>query len=877
MSEQSTAPGSAPRRRLDRAALLTALLPELLLRGTPWLQVWREHETRMVVIATRVAMIVSALGHVLHHFLVDAPLGLATEPRWILYRFGSGVFYSLLLAITFVPRLMRGVLARVPLFTTVVVISTMQAKTVEWLPSIPYVYAYMVMLAGVLMLRQSVVGALGTLSVCFAAQWAFAWQFTAIPPAKLLSAGTLSAGLVVLFRGRMLADVRAFLMEKRELEAQKRLVETQIELDRVKTNFFTNVSHELRTPLMLILAPLEELLSGARASSPELRADLELMLRNAQRLLRHINTLLDLSRLDAKHEFLRLEEVDVLELIGSLVESGKPLAAQRHVVLALATESAPLPPFPVDRDKLEKIVLNLLSNAIRFTDGTEARPGAVTVRCGVRGDRFVCSVEDTGIGIPDDQIERVFDRFHQVQRPASRGRGGTGIGLALVRQLAEFHMGSVTVRSRVGEGSCFTLELPMDRAAYPAERIDRRQDHVAVPVDRRRPAQPAAVELHLEGARPPARPFRHTPTPATRTLGKTKPLVLVVDDNRELLEFVARQLADEFRVRVAERTEEALHAAAFETPALVVSDVMMPGRSGTDLLRDLRRDARLRHVPVILVTAKADLASKIENLREGADEYLAKPFSVAELRARIRSLLEKRKLAADLAEKNEYLAKLNFDLVLSKRQVFLETMEAFALAVEAKDPYTHGHSRRVSLLAERVARELGLSEAECETIRIAGILHDVGKIGTPESVLAKPGKVTPEEYEIFKRHAQMGWRIVSAVKELDGVARAILHHHERFDGAGYPEGIAGLEIPVLSRILAVCDTYDAMTSDRPYRAGVEHRLAVEELLRCSGSQLDPECVQAFLRLYEDAAPELPAFPSRLRELAGIDTLRGGLP
>ncbi len=854
--------------------MLTAVAPELLLRGTPWLNVWREHETRMVVLASRVGLIVAVLGHVLHHFLVDAPLGLAAEPRWVLYRFGSAAFYSLLLALTFVPSLMRGACARIPLFVTVVIIGAMQAKTVEWLPSIPYVYAVMLTLAGVLLLRQSVIGALGSLAVCFVTQWIFAWQYTDVPFAKLLSAGTLSAALVVLFRGRMLADVRAFLMEKRELAAQKRLVETQIELDRVKTNFFTNVSHELRTPLTLILAPLETMLSDARLPG-DMRADLELMLRNAQRLLRHINTLLDLSRLDAKNEFLRLEEVNVVELVGSLVESGRPLAAQRHVALGLVAD-APVPPFPVDRDKLEKIVLNLLSNAIRFTDGTEARPGAVTVRCGVRGDRFVCSVEDTGVGIPDDEIERVFDRFHQVQGPASRGRGGTGIGLALVRQLAEFHMGSVTVRSRVGEGSCFTLELPMARAAYSAARLDRRQEQLSVPVDRRRSAESPSVALHLEGARPPARPVRHTPPAATRAAAATKPLVLVVDDNREMLDFVARQLAGELRVRVAQRVDEALRIAAVEPPALVVSDIMMPGRSGTDLLRDLRRDARLRHVPVILVTAKADLQSKIENLREGADDYLAKPFSVAELRARIRSLLEKRKLAADLAEKNEYLAKLNFDLVLSKRQVFLETMEAFALAVEAKDPYTHGHSRRVSLLAEGVARELGRSEAECETIRIAGILHDVGKIGTPESVLAKPGKVTPDEYEIFKRHAQMGWRIVSQVKELDGVARAILHHHERFDGAGYPEGLTGVEIPILSRILAVCDTYDAMTSDRPYRAGIEHRVALEEILRCSGSQLDPECVQGFLRLYEDVAPELPAFPSGLRELATVDGRRGGL-
>jgi putative two-component system response regulator len=294
---------------------------------------------------------------------------------------------------------------------------------------------------------------------------------------------------------------------------------------------------------------------------------------------------------------------------------------------------------------------------------------------------------------------------------------------------------------------------------------------------------------------------------------------------------------------------------------------MMPGRSGTDLLRDLRADHRLRHVPVILVTAKADLQSKIENLEQGADEYLAKPFSVAELRARIRSLLEKRKLARELAEKNEYLAKLNFDLVLSKRQVFLESMEAFALAVEAKDPYTHGHSRRVSILSERLASQLALSEKEREMVRIAGILHDVGKIGTPESVLAKPGRLTGEEFETFKRHTQLGHRIVSAVRELEGVGRAILHHHERYDGAGYPGGIAGDEIPPLSRILAVCDTYDAMTSDRPYRASLGHRAAIEEIVRCTGTQLDPACAQAFVRLFETRAPEFPEFPSGLDPLA----------
>jgi putative nucleotidyltransferase with HDIG domain len=344
--------------------------------------------------------------------------------------------------------------------------------------------------------------------------------------------------------------------------------------------------------------------------------------------------------------------------------------------------------------------------------------------------------------------------------------------------------------------------------------------------------------------------------------------VLVVDDLPEMRDLLSTQLAGEFRVVAASSASEGLRLAAEQVPALVVADVMMPVRSGTELLADLRADPRTRHLPVILLTASTSLETKVRSLDEGADDYLTKPFSVLELKARIRALLARRRLERELAEKNEHLAKVNFDLVLSKRQVFLETLEAFALAVEAKDPYTHGHSRRVSILAERLSREMALSEKDQETVRIAGILHDIGKIGTPEQVLVKPGRLSSDEYETFKRHATLGHRIVSAVRELDGVARAILHHHERWDGGGYPAGLSGQAIPTLSRILAICDTYDAMTTDRPYRASLGHAAAVEELARCAGKQLDPESVQAFLRLYQSTAPSYPAFPSGLRELAG---------
>ncbi|HET8539000.1 MAG TPA: HD domain-containing phosphohydrolase [Anaeromyxobacter sp.] len=855
------------RRRLASEALVSALFPETPLEGTPWLEAWREQEARVVLVTSRVLFALTSVAFVAHWFLVDTTLHLQPAGRWAAYRFASSGLYAALALATFLPALRRPALSKIPVLVFALVIGTMQAKTVEWLPVVPSAWAFALTVVPLVLARLSAAATALTFLAYFAVQWVFAWRYTEVTAASLASVATVSLVVLVVTRARMTSDVRAFLTERREVDAQRRLIETQIELDRVKTNFFTNVSHELRTPLTLILAPLEALLSSTRALPRDVRSELELMHRNAERLLRHINALLHLARLDAKREFLRLDDVDPVDLLRSIVDSSRALAAQRNIQLRFLPDE-PIPRLPLDREKIEQIAMNLLGNALRFTDGTERRPGHVTIRCGVRGAFFWFEVDDDGVGIPADQIDKVFDRFHQVPGHAARG-GGTGIGLALVKELAEFHMGTVAVRSKLGRGSTFSVDLPVDASVYPPERLDRRHADQARPaVERRRTPRPRLAVVHDVDA-PALAPAEET-APAPAPAPANAPLILVVDDNREMLEFLRRQLSPRFRVQVAESADEALRHTVEEVPALVLSDVMMPGRSGTDLLRDLRTDPRTRHVPVVLITAKADLETKIRNLEEGADDYVTKPFSILEVSARIRSLLAKRQLERDLADKNDYLAKVNFDLVLSKRQVFLETMEAFALAVEAKDPYTHGHSRRVAILAERLTAEMGLSDKDREMVRIAGILHDVGKIGTPEVVLAKPGRLLSEEYETFKKHSALGHRIVSAVKELDGVGKAILHHHERFDGAGYPAGLDGHDIPVLSRILAVCDTYDAMTSDRPYRASLGHRAAIDELVRCSGTQFDPDCVRAFLRLYEAAEPSYPAFTSGLRELAGVD-------
>lgn len=659
-------------------------------------------------------------------------------------------------------------------------------------------------------------------------------------------------------------------LELRETTAQlQQALDRQLELDRLKTQFFQNVSHELRTPLTLILAPIESLLAEGDLSLAD-RRQLEMVQRAAARLLGLINSLLDLSKLDASRLRLSLSDADPAQLVRHIVESATPLARERGIEL---TYSGPetLNALPLDVDKVEKAVINLISNALKFTGIDPSRPATVDVGVELRNQQLFITVSDTGIGIPESELQPIFERFHQVDGSDQRRVGGTGIGLSLVKEFVEFHCGRVSVNSTPGVGSTFTLTLPTSRDAYPAERLDRRRVSEEVTVDRRSTTEhqklsrlitnPSELSLaDLKGA-------PEAPPPVIITAGvNNRTRVLVADDNPDMLAYLTTILARDHEVLTATDGEQALRIAQEKVPHIIVSDVMMPNRNGYSLVRELKRLPHTRSIPVILVTAKADVQNRIAGIEYGADDYLTKPFNFLELRARIRQLLRSRALERSLAEKNEYLAKLNFDLVLSKKEVFLETIEALAFALEAKDPYTHGHSRRVSLLSTELGRGMALTELEIERVRISAVLHDIGKLGIPEDILRKEGSLNGPEEEIIRRHPEIGYGILRSVKELADVNRCILLHHEKFDGTGYPQGLVGHDIPLESRIIAVADTYDAMTSDRPYRKGLGHHRAIDELERFSGSQFDPLCVQEFLKLYKDRPPVFPEFPSAFDSL-----------
>ncbi|HYV66443.1 MAG TPA: ATP-binding protein, partial [Myxococcales bacterium] len=415
----------------------------------------------------------------------------------------------------------------------------------------------------------------------------------------------------------------------RAYEEERRRAEALAEIDRAKTAFFSNVSHEFRTPLTLMLGPIEDLLArGDGDLSPSVKGQLEVVNRNGLRLLRLVNTLLDFSRIEAGRVRAVYRPTDLAGLTADLASVFR--AAVERGGLKLTVDCPTLPePVYVDREMWEKIVLNLVSNAFKFTFEGEI---AVSVR--QVGSRVELRVRDTGTGIPASEIPRLFERFHRVQNARGRTYEGSGIGLALVQELVKLHSGSIAAESELDRGTTFTVALPLGSKHLPAEQIG---DAQAAAVSAARAASYADEALHwLPSASRGDAGLSAWPEPlaaARRTAGPAaedgRPRVLVADDNADMRQYIARLLAEHYRVEAVADGEAALAAAGREPADLVLSDVMMPRLDGFGLLRELRANPRTRGVPIILLSARAGEESRVEGLEAGADDYLVKPFAFA--------------------------------------------------------------------------------------------------------------------------------------------------------------------------------------------------------------------------------------------------------
>ncbi|MGY1811003.1 SpoIIE family protein phosphatase [Blastococcus sp. SYSU D00669] len=465
------------------------------------------------------------------------------------------------------------------------------------------------------------------------------------------------------------SQISSALVNAGSYEAERRRAEALAELDRAKTDFFSNVSHEFRTPLTLISGPLAELKdSPALAGDARARAELEVVERNAQRLGKLVNTLLDFSRLQAGRIQARFEPVDLAATTAELASVFR--SAVERAGLEFTVDCPPLgSAVHVDRDMWEKVVLNLLSNAVKFTF-----EGGITVRLRQEGGAAVLTVADTGTGVPADELPRLFERFHRVERARSRSGEGSGIGLAMVRELVGLHGGTITADSEPDVGTTFTVTVPLGSAHLPAEQVA----HEAAGTGVSAAAVPFVTEAlrWLPGAGdggPAAIPVAD-PTdadPLARPAGR----VLVADDNADMREYVHRLLAPRYAVDVVSDGQAALEAALASPPDLVVSDVMMPRLDGLGLLAALRADARTARVPVVLLSARAGQEAAVEGLVAGADDYLVKPFSARELIARVGAHLELGRVRRDAEERFRAMADLAPALIwvadTAGRRVFL--------------------------------------------------------------------------------------------------------------------------------------------------------------------------------------------------------------
>ncbi len=328
--------------------------------------------------------------------------------------------------------------------------------------------------------------------------------------------------------------------------------------------------------------------------------------------------------------------------------------------------------------------------------------------------------------------------------------------------------------------------------------------------------------------------------------------ILAIDDTPESLKLLSEILRSEgYDVRSAPNGELALHAAASNPPELVLLDIRMPGMDGYEVCRRLKEMPGTRTVPVIFVSAASESAEKVRGFELGAVDFVTKPYQRDELLARVDSHLRLSRLSNHLEEMVEQRTAELREGERKLRASLLESITALASMVEIRDPYTFGHQNQVAQLAEAIARELDFSPEQIEGIHLASVVHDVGKIKIPAEILTKPGRLSALEFNLIKEHSRAGYDILKNIEFPWKIAEFVLQHHERLDGSGYPDGIAGERIHPESRIIAVADVVESMISSRPYRPGLGVEAALQEIERGKGKLYDAAAVDACIRLFRE--------------------------
>jgi len=450
------------------------------------------------------------------------------------------------------------------------------------------------------------------------------------------------------------------IIKNSQMQREAMIKVKEAEIAQLKSRFFTNISHEFRTPLTLILGPADKLLSESHNDNINKQASL--IRQNAIRLLGLINQLLDLSRLEAGKLKLEASLSNIVSFVKGVTQSFESLAEQKDIELKVISEKENIEIY-FDKEKMQKILSNLLSNALKFTPEDGKITVAITTNSpfnspftkgGKEGGFVEIKVRDTGIGIPEEDLPKLFERFYQVETSQTKKYGGTGIGLALTKELVELHRGFINVTSILSEGSEFTIELPPGKDHLNEDEIVKEVDDESVLLEK--------IHEQMKMIEADSALFSKSKLVEDSLIDSSgeipdedKMIVLIVEDNADVRDFIKDSLGNEFEIAEAANGEQGIRKAEKLIPDLIISDIMMPKMDGNELTRILKNDEKTSHIPIILLTAKSEQESKLEGLETGADDYLTKPFDTKELQVRIRNLINIRRKLQEKYGKTDFV------------------------------------------------------------------------------------------------------------------------------------------------------------------------------------------------------------------------------
>ncbi len=584
-------------------------------------------------------------------------------------------------------------------------------------------------------------------------------------------------------------------------EATRRLKE----LNEIKSNFVATVSHELRTPLTSIRAYAETLSRDLGSTPPETELEfLRIIEQESERLTRIVDNMLELSQLESGKVRMTKDNVDVNGIVKHVGQILSPTTEKRSIDLELRLGSEPVTIF-ADEGMLQQLLVNLVNNAIKFTpDG-----GRVGVSVDDGGSAVEIVVEDNGIGIPQSELDRIFEGFYQVDSSATRRYGGVGLGLAIVNNIVEWHDGRIWVDSKEGEGTRFTVSLPKRKAVSPACDEVVGEPEVCE-TEGRVPELIVDMIAEIMGA-------------------KTASLMLLDEENEELY------------VGAALGLDEALMKKARVGLGESISGWV--AKSGKPvLIRDIEEDTvfgrpnRPNYESRSLVSVPLRSNGRVIGVLNVTNKISLSPFGESD--AEVLEILAER--AAYVLEKLRCYERM--------RGEFRSIINSLRCLIDSRRYAFTKRGEETARLVVEIGRSMGLPGEDLRLLRYVSRIYDVGMVKVGDEVLRRRGGLRPSELENIKRHPEEGVGILAPIEFLEKVKEAILHHHERFDGKGYPSGLAGEQIPVAARILAVVDAYESMIAERPYRKAMTRDEAIDELMSCSGTQFDPHVVEHFIEI-----------------------------